>query len=387
MMYVAGIAISLFLLLLLISKKQKNNADKIMTVWFFFAVIHLAYISWYALEWYRDMPALMGWEMPFPLLHGPFLYLYVLYLTNQQQHRFNHLWHFAPFVAGYVILAPVILSMPPGDWLQQEKALPYFPFFSGFTVAIILSGLIYISLSLVLLHRHRKNITNNFSSTDKITLNWLRYLIGGMGVIWAVVIFYRTTQSLYISVALFMFFIGYFGIKQVGIFSDSPLSGYLPAIIPGDAVLEPATDGVPDEKIKYERTGLTESEATKIHTALISLMQEKQLYKQPELTLGELAKELQVHPSLLSQVINSLEQKSFYDYINTLRVEAFKQLVLRPESQKFTLLSLAFECGFNSKSTFNRNFKKMTELSPRDYLKLHHIDMNAFNTGEEDAGV
>ena len=385
MIYSAGIAISLFLLIILISKKQKNNADKIMTAWFFFAVLHLVYISWYAQEGYFEKPQLIGWEMPLPLLHGPFLYLYISSLTNQKS-RFPGILHFLPFLLAYLVLAPVLLSMPAQNWLNEVKAQQFRPFFNGFLVVIIISGITYVILSLILLHRHRKNIADQFSSTDKITLNWLRYLIAGIGVIWGVVIFYRTPQTLYISVALFMFFIGYFGIKQVGIFCDPPLIAPLPTVVPADAL--PTVEAASETgagKMKYERTGVTEEEVGKIHEALINLMQGKQLYKEPELTLGDLAKELQVHPSILSQVINSQEQMSFYDYINTQRVAAFKQILQQPESRQFTLLSLAFECGFNSKSSFNRNFRKMMQCSPTDYLKLNNIYIANADTNESPA--
>lgn len=74
--------------------------------------------------------------------------------------------------------------------------------------------------------------------------------------------------------------------------------------------------------------------------------------------MSDLARQLDIHPNYISQVINSVEQKNFYDFINEHRVEEFKQLVSLSENQHFTLLALAFECGFNSKTSFNRNFKK-----------------------------
>lgn len=356
-----------------------------MTAWFCFAVLHLVYISWYAQGGYFERPQLIGWEMPLPLLHGPFLYLYIASLTNQRS-RFPGILHFLPFLLAYLVLAPVLLSLPAQDWLNETKTQQFRPFFNGFLVVIIASGVIYVILSLMLLHRHKKNIADQFSSTDKITLNWLRYLIAGIGVIWGIVIFYRTPQTLYISVALFMFFIGYFGIKQVGIFADPPPAAPLSTAVPADALLTTKTTSeAGGVKMKYERTGVTEEGVIKIHEALICLMQEKQLYKEPELTLGDLAKELQIHPNILSQVINSQEQMSFYDYINTQRVAAFKQLLQQPESRQFTLLSLAFECGFNSKSSFNRNFKKITQYSPTDYLKLNNIQMANPDTKENPA--
>ena len=97
-------------------------------------------------------------------------------------------------------------------------------------------------------------------------------------------------------------------------------------------------------------------------------MNKEQLYVNSELTLVELAQTLDVLPNNLSQVINTFEQKNFYDYINTKRVELFLKLVAIPENKKYTILSLAFECGFNSKSSFNKYFKKVTNQTPSEYL-------------------
>jgi AraC-like DNA-binding protein len=93
------------------------------------------------------------------------------------------------------------------------------------------------------------------------------------------------------------------------------------------------------------------------------------------LTLDELAEKVKVLPHILSQVINTIEQKSFYDYVNLKRVEDFKKAVALPENKKYTLLALALECGFNSKTAFNRNFKNVTGLSPSLYLKQFHIQL------------
>ncbi|MNY28251.1 Helix-turn-helix domain protein [compost metagenome] len=72
-----------------------------------------------------------------------------------------------------------------------------------------------------------------------------------------------------------------------------------------------------------------------------------------------------------------MEKKSFYDYINELRIEEFKIIVVLPENQKFTLLSLAYDVGFNSKTSFNRNFKNITGLSPTAYLQQQKIQLQA----------
>ncbi|MEQ1554948.1 MAG: helix-turn-helix domain-containing protein, partial [Ferruginibacter sp.] len=120
---------------------------------------------------------------------------------------------------------------------------------------------------------------------------------------------------------------------------------------------------------------INQQEISIIHLNLSKLMDKEKLFKNPELTLSDLAQKLLVHPNTLSQVINSVEQKNFYDYINLQRIEEFKSLAFLPENKEYTLLSLAFECGFNSKSSFNRNFKKATNLSPSEYLNQANIHL------------
>jgi AraC-like DNA-binding protein len=76
---------------------------------------------------------------------------------------------------------------------------------------------------------------------------------------------------------------------------------------------------------------------------------------------------LGVHPNYLSQIINQKEKKNFYDFVNTYRFEEFKKLIAQQKNQQYTLLSLAYDCGFSSKSSFNRYFKKATGQTPSEY--------------------
>ncbi len=164
-----------------------------------------------------------------------------------------------------------------------------------------------------------------------------------------------------------MAFIGYYGIKQVGVFTNQ-----LPSVV---SLASETAAPTPTEVLKYEKSLLTDGQLETIHGGLQRLMMEKELYLTPELTLTMVSEELDVHPNTLSQVINKLEQKNFFDYINTLRVEKFKSKVLKSENHKYTLLSLAYDCVFNSKTSFNRNFKNITGKSPSEYLKEIHITL------------
>ena len=89
----------------------------------------------------------------------------------------------------------------------------------------------------------------------------------------------------------------------------------------------------------------------------------------PDLTLSELAGQLGVSAHVLSQVINSGFGKNFNDFVNAYRVEEVKKRLQAGEQKQKSLLGIALDCGFNSKATFNRTFKKFTELSPSEYSR------------------
>jgi AraC-like DNA-binding protein len=74
-----------------------------------------------------------------------------------------------------------------------------------------------------------------------------------------------------------------------------------------------------------------------------------------------------VYTRTISQIINQKENKNFYDFVNTYRFEEFKRLISLQKNQQYTLLSLAYDCGFSSKSSFNRYFKKATGQTPSEY--------------------
>ncbi len=120
---------------------------------------------------------------------------------------------------------------------------------------------------------------------------------------------------------------------------------------------------------KYSKSGLNEEIAAQIYTKLNVLMNGDALYKNEDLTLSELAKTLNAHPNHLSQVINEMEGKNFYNYINALRINEFIKIASLPENEKYTMISLAYDVGFSTKSTFNKNFKAFTGKTPTDFFK------------------
>ena len=402
--YLTGIIITFFLAVLLLSKKGKTAADAVLAVWLCLIGFHLFLYYGYITGDIFDYPNLLGIHMPIPLLHGPFLYVYTLTATRGSGFPKKYWIHLVPAAIGYIALWKFFLLSP------TQKILVYKNFGAGYekyiatiVIASMLSGFSYVALSFYELRKYRKRIAEEFSDTERINLNWLRYLNYGILCIWILVVIGRD-PLIFGAVVIFVLLLGFFGIRHVGIFayrdgvekqtgkveigaiparkqemvSPLPVKKNSETPFPGDENLEPKENTLllqSSSRVKYEKSGLSKEVADKIHSELVQLVNARKLFKQEELSLSQLAALLGVHPNILSQVINSYEKKSFYDYVNTLRVEEFKELALDPENSRYTLLSLAFECGFNSKTSFNRNFKKITGLSPSAYLKEINVEL------------
>jgi AraC-like DNA-binding protein len=406
MFYLSGIAITFFLLFLLFAKKGKTAADVILASWLIVIGVHLLLYYLYFSDTIFSYPWLLGIHFPLPLFHGPLLYLYAAVLTGKiNLSNKKHLLHFVPALVSYVYLIRFFL-LPAEEKITvfQNKGAGYETFMFLNSGAIIISGIVYSALTIILHRVHRRNILNQFSYTEKINLDWIQYLMYGIALIWVFVII-GNDNFVFGAAVLFVLFMGFFGIRQVGIFTpdNNPQNGDVGnppveasvSINDNSAEMIPANDAEEsgtnetgnvfisaievirnsnnEPKRKYSRSGLTKEASEELHKKLNHIIHSEKIFNEGELTLTELAKRLGTHPNYLSQVINEKEGKNFYDYINTLRTEEFIKVVSSPDSHKFTLLSLAFECGFNSKSSFNKYFKKVTGQAPSEYLQRMNI--------------
>lgn len=362
MFYLAGIIITFFLVFLLVGKRNKTIADQILLGWFCGIGVHLILVYLSVCRQIYQYPYLLGITIIFPLIHGPFLFLYVSALTNQLKNRTINCFHFLPALMSLVGFANFfLLSNASKIAVYENKGQGFEALLNMYSILVKTSGIVYVVWSLVLLQKHRQNILGQFSNTDRINLNWLQYLIWGVAVVWIFVLI-ENTRYLYVAVVVFVVLMGYLGINQVGIFALTVVETTSEIKIPVDENL------LRDKKTKYLKSGLTETEAAEIHALLADKMQTQQWFVNPDLTLVELAKLLEVHPNILSQVINTYEEKNFYDYINALRVAKFISMAQQPENKKFTILSLCYDCGFNSKSSFNKHFKRITQTTPSAFI-------------------
>jgi AraC-like DNA-binding protein len=102
---------------------------------------------------------------------------------------------------------------------------------------------------------------------------------------------------------------------------------------------------------------------------IIGLIYEKRIFENPRLTLADVATELETNTKMISSAVNAGFQMNFNDFINHHRIEAVKEKLKKGEYKTSTLLGIALDCGFNSKATFNRAFKKSMGVTPKDYLE------------------
>jgi len=359
-----------FFTVLLFQKKPRALHDNILIFWLTYLG---AYIGVYAVdshELFTHFQLLSISLISLLMLHGPFLYYYVLTLVfDKRKNSWKDLLHLIPFVLFnlYILISsfnPVITEK-----LNIEKVSPGDnpPFlFSFFLIMTAFSGTIYFLLTIRLFKKLDINIFNNFSNSINIDLFWIRKLVLVFGIIWTALISVTVihhifhmfsmvfcTDGLFMSLSIFVILIGYFGLKQKVIFSSED-------IITGDVSKTPT---------KYAGSRLSDSEAKQYAGKLTDYMKSEKPYLNPDLSLPQLATELNISSHYLSQVINEQFNLNFFDFVNGYRVEAFKEKITDPEFRNFSLLGIAFECGFNSKSAFNRIFKQVSGITPSQFKK------------------
>jgi len=206
-------------------------------------------------------------------------------------------------------------------------------------------------------------------------LRWLEYLAIGLAIIWLVSAFF-SDEVVFGVVVLFVLFIGFFGINQYPVFYS--VTSPEPTLIKLESEIqlkESPTEVPIDNAEKYSKSKLTDDAASGVMILLETIMTNQKPFTNADLTLNDLATAIKVSPNHLSQVINSLSGKTFYHYINTYRIGEFLKLSSLPENRKFTYQGLAQQCGFSSKTTFNKYFKLQTGKTPSEYFGIPAHEM------------
>lgn len=366
-----------FFVALLLGKKPKTLHDRILVYWLVYLGLFTGLYLFSSLEFFDRIKQFPAFIVSLFLLHGPFLYLYTSALTlGKRKLVTQDFLHFLPFLI--FVLYLLIASRFPGysagirlDHVSTHIRPPlFFVFLLLMTVA---SGPLYFILSIVRVQKHKREYMDNISTAEKINLNWLRILLYIFGIIWTFLIIIAVTHHIFhyssihfcingllLSLSAFIVLVGYYGLKQKEIFVHFTVE------YPDHHSLREYTTVT---KEKYSSLFLSEKKIAGYVKKINRYMEQEKPFLNPDLTLPLLASELAIPAHHLSRVINEQFERNFFDFINGYRVEEVKKKLLDPAYDNFSLLGIAFEYGFNSKSAFNRIFKKTTGLTPSEYKK------------------
>lgn len=286
----------------------------------------------------------------------PILFFISVKFYTEPRHRFNikDVMYFIP-----LLLFVVILLCEPAESRRSFNILV--------TVFTSASGLLYTVLSYRQVLRHQQKIESFISNKEPIDLNWIKYIIYsfiGSTIIYICYAFSSDSSSLNIYMNLYFFLIvnliAYFSIKQGEIFPHSL------------DVKQLATPFLSEEGSSTK--ALMDDEqlnAQKEH--LIQLMNDEKPYLDTELNLLKLADQMSLSAHQLSYIVNKGFGENFFSFINRYKVENAKKLLQNPDYDHYTILAIAYESGFNSKTAFNTTFKKLTDQTPSEFRKLRSI--------------
>jgi len=299
---------------------------------------------------------------PFILLVGPLLLFYFRECTGLRSLRRSDVLHFVPFILFFGVSLSILTFSQSLGMYEFLYKYSVFLTIAMWTLSIIQYGFYWV-IVLRLYHKHTLVIESEFSNTEGKTLSWMKSFVHIFGLCFCILVItiplaVHSSYSLVVTTAncilsITIFILGYEGLFQEEVFSNTTVLPSMPA------VSSPKQD-----------TGDTQEAAEEIKKfvpELIRYVEEKKPYLHDGLTLSELAKQVGMNRNQLSSVINNGIGDSFYTFINKYRVEEAKRLIANPKNANFTILSLAFEAGFPSKSSFHNIFKKLTGITPAEY--------------------
>jgi AraC-like DNA-binding protein len=239
-------------------------------------------------------------------------------------------------------------------------------------IIIILPLIIYWLLGYLKLLKHQKNVYLFSSNIETVDLTWLRYFMWGLAsmvlawfaeIVWDNLIVNIIASMIYLISA---FYLAYYALQQDEVFSTQEQE----AIVLKEIIDESQLISQP------KKTLLDENQLEVFKKRLTDLMEAEKPYLDSTLSLSKLAQLMKVSTHELSYVINTSFEDNFFNFINRYRVEQSKKLLVLDEYNHLSMVGIAFEAGFNSKTAFNTAFKKMTGLSPTEFQKSALMEKN-----------
>ena len=283
---------------------------------------------------------------PFSFLSGGLLALFgPAFINPQWRWRRKHLWAFAPLLAAFIYTTAYKLLALTGAQPEQMAL------FAHMERDVEIASILYDLLVLVYVFRLMARLSMQTNAVDPTRLSWLKSVFITLSVLWAIwlgITFldyaYDTEYWywVYLGMAAVIYWTGHVGIYRFG--------------EPEKKKMRPEPKNPSVEKPENEHI-----------IALRKRLVEDRLFLKPTLTLDELAESLNLSKTHLSRTINAELGMGFPDYLNMLRVEEAKSYLTDPEYAHYTLVAIGLEAGFNSKTTFNTAFKKLTSLTPSEY--------------------
>ncbi len=231
-------------------------------------------------------------------------------------------------------------------------------------IALMLGqALFYITASYIRIRKHQKVVLLFSSQTREVDLYWLDRIIIAMLLLTVVVLFYNIIFSLE-RLNLFMNWVVLMGIFYIAFHSMQQKEIYPFKETNIEEILSLNEEPVIDESKKKI---VSDEELILLKTQLAQFMKRQKPYLDPDLNLIKLAQQVELSPHKLSFVINSGFNLNFFNFVNRYRVEEAKSLLLNSQKEHYSILGIANEAGFNSKSAFNTTFKKITNQTPSDF--------------------
>lgn len=352
----------------------------------------LGFAGWY---WGWECMECRNFMFYFPMNHtllmGPAIFFYIKSLLNPSfVFSKKDSYHFIPgmlYILWTIVVAVTDQLILKRYFLMDGQNDPDFD--TWYQVIGFFSLMVYLLLSLRYYLNYRAFINQELSYADNLHFTWIRnFLIACFLYFFATItldvlrllgfdIGYQDTWWYYLLFAFIFYYIGITGytnsIEQKKKFEvdfyryqtkDSlPIQSVLPNEIQEAATNETAASAKLDTDLQATDSSVSPEWKEKLEKAMVV----EKLYRNPELTLSDLASYLGTNPSLLSKIINRSFDKNFNDFVNQYRVLEVKEQLSNPELAHLTIMSLAYDAGFNSKATFNRAFKKFTGDNPGKY--------------------
>ncbi|MGB5820659.1 MAG: helix-turn-helix transcriptional regulator [Saonia sp.] len=354
-----GVSQGLFLSISLrLIHNRNKSANKILSLLLLIAVLMLfGRISAFRIpeDWIWRFGVLMDTTI---FLFGPLIYIYVRRLVFKEEppFRLNGL-HYIPAILhlGYYFWT---LSIPLTDFNTLYFSGKLNLMFFIVEAAGLVSFIFYWTKTFLLIRNYPKEEEKELSYHQTI-FQFLKFFLVTLLIfigLWLTSFLstnflrkpfaYINYVTMWISTPIFIYVVGYFSLRQPEIFR------------------------VPFQpKIKSDKNRLKPEEIQKLQKRLHYFISEEQVFLQPDITLKGLAEKLNTSPNNLSWLLNQIYQATFYDYINRHRIQEFIFKINREEHLNHTILALAMDVGFNSKSTFNKAFKNETGKTPSAFIK------------------